>query len=240
MIQRKYEVTTRPISGAMDLNSGKPDAKQAALSASFTLGASLVMALGVLGFSWSLPQNDFGQLTWRATNIAGLAASSFVVFFAARYAWSMGNITIVLWEDYLHRLRDWHQAELWAYTARDGVETTQAVSVYEYSADVHYQAFVTAILKHRETLRSAQQRELPYSTRGLEHPLELSSGANTLVMGNLTGTQPERMSNRLAELGYVVNRKPGYAGEWQPQSYEDIIDTFAARWAKLKGIGRSE
>lgn len=237
MIQKRYETTTRPASGAMDLNSGKPDAKQAAMSASFTLGAILCMGMGALVFSWSIPKSEFGQIQWNAFNVVGIVTGSFVVFFAFRYAWSMGNITVVLWEDYLTRLRDWHKAELWAYTKQDGVETMQAVSIYEYSANVAYQAFVTALLiQYRLTHNKSSV--LPYSVRGLEDPLQLSSGNNLILMGELKGTQPERMSERLADLGYVTNRKPGYAGDWQPQSYEDIIETFARNWSKIKGISR--
>lgn len=237
MIQRKYETTTRPASGAMNLNEGKPDAKQAALSASFTLGAILCMSLGALVFSWSVPTSDFGQIQWSAFNIVGLVTGSFIGFFALRYAWSMGNITVVLWEDYLARLRDWHKAELWAYTSQDGVEVTQAVNTYELDPNVASHVLVTALLIQHQLTHQSTHGTLPWSRRGLEDKLMLSSNRSAILIGELTGTRPERMSERLAELGLITNRKPGYAGDWVPEDYEDVFN-YIAGWSKLKGITR--
>ena len=239
MIEKRYSVTTRPTSGAMNLNDGKPDAKSAMGNAIFTLVALLCTGFGAMGFAWASPKADpfTGYLQWSAISVIGMFVSATSVVVCFRFGWAMGNITVRQWEDHLSRMRDWHKAELWAYTAQDGVETTHAVSVYELDPNVASHVLITALLIQYQLVQGRQLRTLPWSVRGLEDRLELSTGTNAILLGELPGTKPERMSERLAELGLITNRKPGSAGDWAAQSYDDVFAQFR-NWAKLRNMPR--
>lgn len=231
MIERKYAVTTRPASGAMNLNENKPDAKQAALTAAFTFGAILIMGLGALIIVWSSPDPYGG---WSAPRIIGAFTGGMLALFSFRYAWSMGNITIALWQGYQARLLDWHNAELDMYLAQNGVETIQEISQLELTPDVASHVLVTALaIQYRLARGDTRWRHAPWSVRGLEEKQYLSGTANAVLLGELTGTRPEAMSERLAALGLVIDRKPGSAGNWAPQSFDDVFATIAKNWHRL-------
>ena len=223
----------------MDLNAGKPDPKEAAFNALFTLGAYLIAGIAALAFVWSLPETDFtGYIAWHLTNVIGILVSGLIVFATLRYGWAMGNITVKLWHGYHSRIERWNDEVIRSYRAMHGQEITNTVSIYELDPNVPSHVLITALLVQHRLAHAANQRELPWSTRGLADRLELTSGNNSVLLGELGGTRPERMSMRLAELGFISNRKPGSAGNWVPQSYDDIIENYARQWSKVKGITR--
>lgn len=230
MINRSVTTTARPISGAMNLNMGAPDAKQALLTAGFTFGAIIVMALGGLLVILSVPKS-YGD-TWSAYRIVGIGTGGMLSLTAFIYAFVMGNITVSAWQKHAQRLDDWHEAELMMYTRAEGQEITKEYNELELSADVAKDVLITAILIKYRMERQAKYRHAPWSVRGLEEKLYLDGNANTILIGELPGTRPEKMSATLAQLGLIVDRKPGSEGNWADMSYAEIIETIGKRWGK--------
>lgn len=232
MIDKRYTMTQRPISGAMNLSDGKPDAKQAFFTAGFTFASLLVMAIGALVALWSIPSGFDAR--WNVARVIGIITGASIAIFAFVYAFTMGNITVSLWQGYLKRLDAWHNAELTMYLDQRGSETTHEYSQLELTPEVASHVLITALAIQYQLSRQTKYRHAPWSVRGLEEKLYLAGASNSVLLGELTGTRPELMSARLAQLGLVVGRKEGYAGEWSAQSYEEIFITIAKNWGKIR------
>lgn len=233
MINRSVSQTIRPINGAMDLNAGKPDPKHALFTAGFTFASILVIALGGLLITWSMP-NDNPYARWNAFRVIGVSTGGLLSLFSFRYAWSMGNITINLWTGYQRRLQDWHEAELDMYLSQNGVEVTTEVSQFELTPQIAGHVLLTALAIQHQLNSGIKTGHLPWSVRGLEDKLYLDGSNKAVLIGEITGTRPELMSERLAQLGLVRNRKPGSAGEWGVQSYDQVFEAIAKNWSKLR------
>jgi hypothetical protein len=239
MLEKRFSQTTRHSPGAMDLNQGKPHAKDAAMNAAFTLVSLFVASLAALAFTWFLPKQDFtGKMLWNAGNVIGVLFSPLIIIVSLRFGWSMGNVTVNLWESYLKRMNAWHHAEIQTYLNMQGTETTNSVSLYELDPNVPKDVLITAMLIQQQLTQGNDMRVTPWSVRGLEERLELSSGNNSILVGELQGTRPEKMSTRLAELGLITDRHVGSAGKWTPQSYDDVFYLVSKNWNRLRGITR--
>lgn len=231
MIQRSVSQTVRPTSGAMNLNANQPDAKQAFFAAGFTFVSILVMAIGGLIIVWSAP--TYGD-RWSVVRFIGCGTGLLIAIFAFVYAFTMGNITIGLWQGYQRRLDDWHNAELEMYLAQRGAETITEISQLELTPQVAGHVLLTALAIQHRLAQSPRYTHAPWSVRGLEEKIYLAGTNNSVLLGEITGTRPELMSDRLAQLGLIRDRKPGAAGVWVPESYEHIFDLFAKNWSKLR------
>jgi hypothetical protein len=226
--------------GPMDLDHGKPNAKDALLAGSFTLAATLVAAIGLMLIAWSQPKFDE---QWNAFRVIGTLTGVAVAFRAFVFSERMFKLTISLWSDYRDRLADWHEAELNAYQAMNGQEQITEVSQFELSPNVPYQFLITALVIHHQ-LQQAQRLSLrldyaPYSIRGLEKGLWLGNDrSNSIFIGEFRGTKPERVSEQLAAMGFVADRQPGYAGRWVPQTTDEIFDQFIRNWHKTAEVNR--
>ena len=215
----------------MNLNENRPDAKQAFLTAGFTFASLIIMSVGGSLVVWSSPRY-LEQLN--AYRVIGMFTGLLVAIFALRFAWSMGNVTVGLWTDYRDRLLDWHNAELDMYLAQSGVETTTEISQLELSPAVAGHVLLTALAIQYRLTRGERYSNAPWSIRGLNEKLYLSGTSNAVLLGEITGTRPELMSERLAQVGIVRNRKPGVAGDWSVNSYEEIFDLIAKNWSKIR------
>lgn len=232
MLEKRYSVTTRPTSGAMDLNAGKPDAKQAALTAGVALGSIVVMSIGGLITLWSFPLDTFER--WSVLRLIGVCIGMVTLVTGMWFGYSLTSVTINLWNSYSIRLDDWHDLELRMYEAQQGTETVHEVSLLELQPNVASHVLLAALAIQYRLRHTDKLDKTPWSVRGLEEKMYLDGSNNSVLIGQLTGTRPEKMSTTLAQLGLVVNRKPGFEGEWLPQNYDDVFRIVARNWSKLR------
>jgi hypothetical protein len=231
MIERKVSQTIRPSSGSMNLDAGKVSGTEAFVMAGFSLASILVMALGGILLVWASPKYSYEFNAYRAI---GMLTGGLISLCGLRFAWSMSSLMLHSWKAYHKRLADWHEAELDMYLDQRGVETITEVSQLELTPNVAGHVLLTALaIQHR--LMTQDVRQPLWSVRALEDKLYLDGGTNSILIGELNGTKPERMSETLAQLGLVRNRREGVAGDWVPQSYEDIFSLVARNWHRRKG-----
>ena len=230
MIEKRVSQTVRPSSGSMNLDQGKIDAKEAFVMAGFSLASILIMALGGILVVWSSPKMSYDWTWYRAI---GMLTGALIALMGLRFSWAMSNLMLHSWRAYHDRLYEWHTAELDMYKAQQGVETVTEISQLELTPNVAGHVLLTALaIQHR--LQTQDVRQALWSVRALEDKLYLDGGQNSILLGEITGTKPELMSTRLAQLGLVRNRKEGSAGDWTPQSYEDVFSIIAKNWSKLR------
>jgi hypothetical protein len=241
VIQRSIVETTRPAYSQVDLNTGKPDASQATHTALFTAGALAVSSIGGgLVFlclpSWGFSDNLLSYvfitvgLSWR---IIPVIFGSLLVFFGVRYAWAMGNLTIEAWDLYQSRQDEWHRVTIASFKAMQGVETIREYSSLEIKPDMAKDVLLMGLFMQYQISKGTSGRSVPYSVSSLGTKHTLNNAHHTIVIGELTGINPEKMSRLFAELGWVQGRRKNVAGNWVPTSYEDVFTKFIERWPKL-------
>lgn len=216
----------------MDLNTGKPDANQALKTAGITLAALGVTAIALSIAVWALPK-EYDPIT--PTRVIALIISVLIIAVSLTFGWAMMRLTIKLWYSYVNRQDDWHNAEIDMYYQANGLEVTQTISELELAPDIAAHVLITALtIQWRMERAGAQARwkHAPWSVRGLEEKLYLDGNHNTILLGECTGTRPEAMSAKLADLGLVANRKPGYAGDWVPHTMGEVFEQVARNWGK--------
>lgn len=233
MFEKRVSQTVRPSNGSMDLNHGKIDPKEAFVMAGFSLVSIFVMALGGMLTVWSSPKYTFDWTWYRAIGmLTGILISSM----GFRFAWSMSGLMLHSWRAYHDRLYEWHTAELEMYRNQLGVETITEVSQLEITPQVCKDVLLTALaIQYRLQTTDQRYQHVPWSVRGLEEKLYLDGGNHSILLGEISGSKPELMSATLADLGLVRDRKPGSAGDWVPQSYDDIFTAISKNWNKRRG-----
>lgn len=232
MIQRSVTQNVRPAEVPVNLNVGAPDAKQALFTAGFTFGAILIAAIGAGIAALSFPRSALDQ--WNALRVIGIVMGIAIAATAFVYAFVMGNVTVGLWQGYQKRLNEWNDAALDMWYAQNGVETTTEISQLELTPSIAGHVLLTALAIHHRLAQSPRYSNAPWSVRGLEDKIYLAGTNNSVLLGEITGTRPELMSERLYQLGLVRDRKPGAAGVWVPESYDQIFEMVARNWSKIR------
>ncbi len=226
-------INTKPAHGPMDLDVGQPSPRAALLTSGLTIIFMLLAALGAWVGYLFIPQ--YGE--WTFPRFTGAALGTAIAVFGLLQSSLYTRITWYGWKQYYNRLQDWHETMLNAFEATDGIETTMNTDPYALSCDVPHHVLIAALVIHQRITASEQfnGRMIPYSRKGLEQALYLSAenGSNLLKVGELLGTQPERMGNRLAALGLITGRGNQKAGHWVPNSEREIIELLARNWHRL-------
>ncbi len=231
MIEKRISQTVRPSNGSMNLDAGKIEAKEAFVMAGFSLASILVMAFGGILVVWSSPKYSYDLSWYRAI---GMLTGGLIALMGLRFSWAMSTLMLHSWRAYHDRLYDWHTAELDMYKQQLGVETVTEISQLELTPNVAGHVLLTALaIQHR--LQTQDVRNALWSVRALEDKLYLDGGSNSILLGEISGSRPELMSTRLAQLGLVKDRREGSAGTWVAQSYDDVFTLVARNWSKLKG-----
>ena len=215
----------------MNLDAGKISGTEAFVMAGFSLTSILVMALGGILLVWASPKYNFEMTSYRAI---GMLTGGLIALCGLRFAWSMSGLMLHSWHAYHQRLADWHEAELKAYIDQSGVETITEISQLELTPQIAGHVLLTALaIQHR--LQTQEVKQALWSVRALEEKLYLDGGSNSVLLGEINGSKPEQMSATLAQLGLVKNRREGVAGDWTPQSYEDVFNIVAKNWHRKRG-----
>jgi hypothetical protein len=233
---------TRPAQSPVDLNAGKPDPKEALFNAGLTM---LFLVFGALG-AWvsvafgphrgeNLNPFDYGFVGY--VRAVGTFLGWAVAGTALHFAWIYSDITKRGWRSYHDRLEAWNDAMLSAFDTAGGQETLENTNIIEIKPVLARDVLAVALCIHQEMKqdRTKREYEYPYSTRGLDRSLYLSSQGrgNQVLAGTLTGTRPEAVNAVFRQLGLVRGATPGYAGTWAPRNEGEVIELIAGNWHKL-------
>lgn len=203
----------RPITPPVTLDDGRLDVGRAVALAGFVFGALLLGALGAWGAAVQLGGGS------GAVMLLGLA----VALLAWGFGGTVGALGALEWLDRRRRVEEWHSAALQAYTLAQGAETVEQVSEYSLTTSNPAHVMIAALWTH---FRLREGVETPYSARKLTGPGFLA-GRRAFDVSKLGG---EELSRKFAELGLVQGRAEGRAGEWVPESAEEVWDTVLGRW----------
>jgi hypothetical protein len=203
----------RPVAPPVTLDDGRLDVGRAVALAGFVFGALLLGALG----AWA----GVAQLDGGSGAVGALGAA--VALLAWGFGGTVGTLGALEWLDRRRRVEDWHNAALVAYEEAQGAETVEQVSEYTLTTSNPAHVLLAALWTH---MRLREGVETPYSARKLTGPGFLA-GRRAFEVSKLGG---EEMSRRFAELGLVQGRADGRAGEWVPETAEEVWDTVLRRW----------
>lgn len=203
----------RPINPPVTLDDGRLDVGRAVALAGFVFGGLLVGTLGAWG---------------AATQVAGGSGAALALGVAvAALAWGFGGTVGYLgameWLDRRRRVEEWHNAALDAYEEASGAETVEQVSEYTITTTNPAHVLLAALYTH---FRLQEGVETPYSARKLTGPVWLA-GRRAFELSKLGG---EEMSRKFAEMGLVQGRADGRAGEWVPETAEEVWELVLRRW----------
>ena len=202
--------TKRPIAPPIDLNAGRLDVARAALAGAFVLVALVVVLLGlwIFGRSESLLWRSFGG----ALALVGL---------------SLGGIVLVVsvqeWTDHRARIADWHALAIDSYRDSQMSETIEQVTEWTLGVDNPAHVLMAALTVH---LRQQEGNQMAHSTRQLYGPVFLAGRR----VGDLSKLSAEGMGKQFARLGLVEGRSERNAGEWMPESADEIMALVIRNW----------
>lgn len=231
MFSRVTQVT-QPARSPMDLDQGMPTSKAALTTTGVTLLFIVISSLGALITYAFTPKASYEE--WGVTNIIGAIFGALVACYCLIQAYTFGKLTNQGWLAYHRRLEEWHAASIEAYDRNHGLTTITQYNAFELSADKPHHVLLAAIAVHQQaTAHERSTKGTPFSRRALEAGLYITAPNHTLKIGTLSGTQPERMANTLAQLGLVRGRGDRVAGTWVPETLDDVMHMIAANWHRL-------
>lgn len=209
----------RPIDPPVTLDDGQLDIQRAAMAGAFVLAA---LAVAALGFWLVHVGSSIGAYI---VGFFGLGVS----LVALTIGGCVFYVVLSEWLDRRRRVEEWHIATLAAWQQQGGAETIEQVSEWALSIDNPGHVLMAALYVH---MRRVNGEETPYSTRSLVGPV-LIAGRRA---GELSKPGAEQMGRRFAELGLIAGRSEGRAGEWVPQSADEVIEIVTNRWGVGRGI----
>lgn len=230
---------SRPATPPMNLDAGKPEAREAFFNSGLTLVFLLFAAIGAWLASLfgahqgeSLIPGDYDFIG--VPRGIGFAFGWALALFAVQNAFTYSKLTRLGWVSYYRRLDDWHNMILSAYEDTGGQETLEQLSIYEINPKVPSNVLSLALAVHQRVTHSPSMRRAAYSVRGLEgsHFLKGPRG-NLVLVGTLTGTRPEELNKLFVALGLIRDQRPGVAGEWAPSSELEVLQLITSNWPKL-------
>lgn len=135
-------------------------------------------------------------------------------------------LTQVDWFAYQHRLADYHKLVVDSHKATGGVDIERTVTGWELSSTMPAHMLVLALSVHQAVMEG----NLDFSSRGLIGDRWLLG----LRLGDVNQSQARQMSQMFPALGLVAGRKGGNAGEWVPQSTDEVIQLVTKNWTKAR------
>ena len=215
----------------MSLDTGMPTPRTALLTTGVTVVFLLSASAGGL-IAWLFSPKDTYD-TWATWSIIGALFGCAVALYCSYQAVVFGRITSKGWQSYYERLNDWHNATLDYYDKSNGQVTYTSYNPYDLSADQAHHVLLAALAIHYQQQNDSTGRRTPFTRRALEQGLFIGSASNSVRVGNLQGTQPEKMSNVLAKLGLISGRGNRVAGTWVPDNTDEVIQLVVRNWHKV-------
>jgi hypothetical protein len=208
---REYTQIKRPVTPPMDLDSGRFNVLQAALSGGFVLAALVLASFG-------------GWIVVKSWGFATLGVAIGLVLFLVGSAFGLVVLYVSLgeWTDHRRRVADWHYAALTAYE-ENGAETVEHVSEWDFTADNPAHVLIAALTVAQRVQEGADS---PWSNRNLQGPVFMGSRR----VGSISKLQAEELGRRFVRLGLVEGRGERIAGSWLATSPDRIVQLVRDGW----------
>lgn len=214
-----------PAKVPMSLDVGRLTPRDGFQLLGLAVGALAVASLGSL-LAWAafpLYPSDLSII-----RLVFVVFGASVAFLGAALAWLTAWFCWRDWTFYQQRLADYHTLVLASHEQAGGVEIERSVTGWELTATNPVHVLAVALAAHRR----AQAGELAHSVRALEGPVWLGG----VRLGDVSGSEAEAISRKLAALGLVEGRAARSAGRWLPDSADEIIQRVADRWSDVRGV----
>lgn len=131
------------------------------------------------------------------------------------------------WIAYKYWLADCRELYLTSHDQSGGVEIERTFAGWELTSTHPAHVLAVALAVHQRSLTG----ELAHSVRALEGPVWLGG----VRLGDVTSTEAEALSRKLAALGLIEGRASRSAGKWVPQTPDDIVKRLTDRWSTARG-----
>lgn len=191
------------------------------------LGFSLLaLALAVVGVSVALAVTPQPPAAWSGFRFWFFLFGSGIGSLCVYVAWQVVRLMIASWQDY----REW----CWMYVEVDiqgrqvthNTEQETTVTAWELSTSTPRDVLLVALAVHYAVKAG---NTAAHTVRGLQGDKWLGG----IRLGDVNTTQAQRMSKALAQLGLVSGKGEKKAGEWVPESTEEVLQLVDGNWSRV-------
>lgn len=210
----------------VDLEHGRFEPSQITALWAIAAGAIAAGSVGGLLASWGLAgtTSSWGWVaaasTWLAMFGALLLALSYALATAITVLAARG------WWRHQQRVDDWHWAQLEAYEAAGGVESVREVAQRTLSTQEPAHALLVAL----HVVQQAREGvATPWSSPKLAAGPLFYQGVR---LGEVSKPEAEAFSRLLAEVGAVVGRRKGHAGQLAAVDEGQLLQLVAKNYGK--------
>jgi hypothetical protein len=211
----------------MNLDTGRLTMLEAAQLGGLAVGSLFIAALGGL-MSW-------GAGPGQHETLQSLGGFRFWIWFfgssVGLVAFSLGAAVVVLtvrsWLRYEQRLQDWHEVSMEAVIQNQGVEVSQTLTAWELTPSTPRDVLLVALAVHARVQAGESNA----------HTVRALAGAcwlGDIRLGDVGGGQPERIAKAFTDLGLVKGKAARKAGEWIPESTDQVIELVDKNWRKVR------
>lgn len=209
----------------VDLEHGRFEPGQITALWAIAAGAIAAGSVGGLLASWGLAGtgSNWGWVAAASTWLAVFGALMLALSYALATA-----ITVLAargWWRHQQRVDDWHWAQLDAYEAAGGQESVREVAQRTLSTQEPAHALLVA-------LHVVQQAREGVSTPWSSPKLTGDLWYGSVRLGNLTKSEAESFSRLFAEVGAVVGRRKGHAGQLATVDEGQLLQLVARNYGR--------
>lgn len=212
----------RPIEPRMNLDVGRLYLRDVLALAGVVLG---LLALGTLGSYLVYLVQPAQPAPWSGWQFVLVIFGSSVAALGFGLALVVSRLLYLDWTTYHQRLQEWHEVALDACSSTGGVETQQSYTLWELQSAQPRDVLLVALAVH---VRVQAGEPTPYSVRQLD-----DCWLGGLRLGDVRNG--EQMARSLEQLGLIRGRGQRKAGEWVPQTADEVLHLVQRNWSQVKG-----
>lgn len=209
---------TAPAPPPMDLDSGKPNARDALLTGGVTLAFWAAAAAG--GWIAAL-FGPHGYETIGEIGIARLIGFAFGMLVGCAglvLGIDFARLTRRSWISYERRKEEWQDAALTAWEQQRGQVVEEQSNEWELRADKPDEVWYFITAMHRA---ARQGQDAPWALRRLEEGVWM--GTRKLAINS---NQARLMVDNLATMGLIRGRTERHPGTWVPETLDDAAELY--------------
>lgn len=218
---KSFTATERiaPAKLPMSLDVGRLTAREAFQLFGLAIAALAAGSLGAL-LSWLAYPSYISD--WSGVRLVAVLFGASVALLGLGLASLTAWLGALDWISYRRRIDDYHELYLSSHQETGGIEIERSLTGFELTATNPLHVLAVALAAHRRN----QAGELAHSVRALEGPVFLGG----VRLGDVTSSEAEALSKKLADLGLIEGRAPRTAGKWVPDTIDTIVSRVADRW----------
>lgn len=217
--------TTRPAHAPMNLDVGRPVARDVVRLAALSFGFLSLGTLGGFIFWGATPAGVYSP--WSGWRVLLLLFGGSVALVGFGLGVNLARLMVHDWKSYHRRLDDWHYAALEAYEQAQGQETHVQTSAWELTTSAPRDMLLVALALHYEVQKGNTSA---HTVRALTGDKWLGG----IRLGDINTTQAQRMSKALVDMRLVKGKEGRSAGTWTPESPEQVIELVMNNWSRVR------